>query len=130
MIETCDECGFDAADYTHQDLFGTLRALAPMWRTMTEGMPPSVVVARPASHTWSALEYAAHSRDITDAMGRLLQFTLTSAEPRLDGPPPEPPTPSPAGSMDDTIAALEASVARLHDRAGTFHTPMKGVHFG
>ena len=57
-----------------------------MWRTMTEGMPPSVVVARPASHTWSALEYAAHSCDITDAMGRLLHFTLTSDEPRLDGP--------------------------------------------
>jgi len=113
----CDGCGFDAAEYTHQDLFGTLRAVSPMWRTMTEAMPSSVLGARPAPHTWSALEYAAHSRDISEAMGRLLHFTLTRDDPRLDGPPPEPPTPSPAGSMDETIAALEASVARLHDRA-------------
>ena len=25
-VETCDQCGFDAAEYTRPDLLGTLRA--------------------------------------------------------------------------------------------------------
>lgn len=117
MIETCELCGFDSAEYTRQDLLGTLRALAPMWRTMTEGMPERVLSARPAAGTWSAVEYAAHSRDITEVMGRLVHFTLTNDAPRLDGPPPEPSDPTPASSMNDAIIELDQNVARLHSRA-------------
>ncbi len=117
MVETCDQCGFDSAEYTRQDLLGTLRAFAPMWRTMTGGMPTRVLTARPAAETWSAMEYAAHSRDVTEAMGRLLHFTLTSENPRLDGPPPDPPQPSPASSMSDAITELDQNVVRLHGRA-------------
>ena len=117
MIETCEQCGFDARDYTRQDLLGTLRAFAPIWRTMTEGMPARVLSARPAAETWSAMEYAAHSRDVTEAMGRLLHFTLTTDDPRLDGPPPDPPQPVPASSMSDAITEIDQNVARLHGRA-------------
>jgi MOSC domain-containing protein YiiM len=116
LIETCALCGFDSSDYTRQDLLGTLRALAPMWRTMTEGMPRRVLCARPAADTWSAIEYAAHSRDVTATMGRLLHFTLTSDDPRL-GPPPETPQPAPAQSLTETITELDQNVARLHSRA-------------
>jgi MOSC domain-containing protein YiiM len=117
VIETCALCGFDNAEYTRQDLLGTLRALAPMWRTMTEGMPDRVLSARPAGGTWSAMEYAAHSRDITEAMGRLLHYTLTTDQPRLDGPPPELPDPTPAASISEAITELDQNVARLHSRA-------------
>ena len=81
-----------------------------MWRTMTEGMPDRVLSARPAGGTWSAMEYAAHSRDITEAMGRLLHYTLTTDHPRLDGPPPEAPDPTPAASMSDAITELDQNV--------------------
>ena len=117
MTETCAQCGFDAHDYTHQDLLGTLRALAPMWRTMTEGMPADVLSAKSSPETWSAIEYAAHSRDVTEAMGRLLHFALSTDAPRIETPPPEPPTPVPAASMREAINILERDVARLHDRA-------------
>jgi MOSC domain-containing protein YiiM len=117
VIETCALCGFDSTEFTRQDLLGTLRALAPMWRTMTEGMPQSVLSTRPAAGTWSAMEYAAHSRDITEAMGRLLHFTLTNDDPRLEGPPPQRSDPTPAASMDEAISELDRNVARLHTRA-------------
>ena len=43
MLETCDECGFDAAEYTHQDLFGTLRGVRgfadPRAITLPSGQP-------------------------------------------------------------------------------------------
>ena len=87
-----------------------------MWRWTTEGMPPRVVSARPSAETWSAIEYAAHSRDVTEAMGRLLHFTLTSDDRRLR-PPPEPPEPAPAASLTETIAELDHNVSRLHGRA-------------
>jgi MOSC domain-containing protein YiiM len=116
VIETCGQCGFDATEYTRQDLLGTLRALSAIWRWTTEGMPPRVVSSRPSAETWSAIEYAAHSRDVTEAMGRLLHFTLTSDDPRL-GPPPDPPEPVATTSLTDTITELDQNVLRLHGRA-------------
>ncbi len=117
VIETCEQCGFDATAYTREDLLGTLRALAPMWRTMTEGMPPRVLSSRPAADTWSAMEYVAHSRDVIEAMGRLMHFALTEDDARLDGPPPEPPDPVTADSIEAAITELERNVARVHNRA-------------
>ena len=117
MIETCAQCGFDGSEYTHLDLLGTLRAITPMWRTMTEGMPPRILSARPAAETWSAMEYAAHSCDVTEVMGRLVHFALTSDDPRIDGAPPDPRTPRPAPTLHDTLTLLERNVARLHEAA-------------
>jgi MOSC domain-containing protein YiiM len=117
VIETCAQCGFDGSEYTHLDLLGTLRAITPMWRTMTEGMPPSILSARPAAQRWSATEYAAHSCDVTEVMGRLVHFALTSDDPRIDGPLPEPPTPRPAPTLNETLTLLESNTARLHAAA-------------
>jgi MOSC domain-containing protein YiiM len=116
-IETCDACGFDAADYTRDDLLGTLRALAPMWRTTTEGVDPSVLSARPAPGVWSAMEYVAHSRDVTGAMGVLLYLALSSDGPVIDAAPDEVPTPEVAATMPDAITQLDKNVARLNGRA-------------
>jgi MOSC domain-containing protein YiiM len=115
--EVCDKCGFDAADYTRSDLLGTLRALAPIWRTTTEGVAPSVLESRPAPAVWSAMEYAAHSRDVTAAMDLLLQLALTSDAPVLDPVPDQVPEPEIAPMMRDAIIQLDKQVARLNGKA-------------
>ena len=115
--ETCDGCGFDASDYTHADLLGTLRALAPMWRTMTDGIEP-VLAARPAPGVWSAIEYAAHSRDVTGAMGYLLHLALTQDHPVLAGPAPETPEPDVPPTLAAAVTGLDKNVARVNAKAG------------
>ncbi len=62
--ERCGECGFDGADYDNAALLDALRALGPRWRTLLDTAGDDMR-ARPAPAVWSALEYAAHSRDIT-----------------------------------------------------------------
>jgi MOSC domain-containing protein YiiM len=117
--ELCDACGFDAVDYTRDDLLGTLRALVPIWRTMTEGIPESVIATRPAPGVWSALEYAAHSRDVTGIMDALVRMAASEDHPRLPPAPAPEDTPDPA--VPDTLAqaltALDQHVARLNGKA-------------
>jgi MOSC domain-containing protein YiiM len=115
--ETCEGCGFDAGDYTHADLLGTLRALAPMWRTMTEGIDGSVLAIRPAPGVWSAIEYAAHSRDVTGVMGYLLHLALTQDHPVLAAPPPETPEPEIPATLAAAVAQLDKNVARMNAKA-------------
>jgi MOSC domain-containing protein YiiM len=44
-VHPCVTCGFLASDYDRRDALGTLRALAPVWRTMTDGLDGRVGTA-------------------------------------------------------------------------------------
>jgi MOSC domain-containing protein YiiM len=114
--ETCAACGFDASDYTHNDLLGTLRALAPIWRTTAEGIDASVLAARPAEGVWSALEYAAHSRDVTAMMSYAVTRALEEETPDF-GAPPEAGEPAVPDSLAAAIAQLDKHVAKLNGAA-------------
>ncbi len=116
MNETCAACGFDASDYTHNDLLGTLRALAPIWRTTTEGIDASVLAARPADGVWSALEYAAHSRDVTAIMSYAVTRALEEENPDF-GAPPDAGAPAVPESLGAAIAQLDQHVAKLNGTA-------------
>jgi MOSC domain-containing protein YiiM len=113
--ETCEACRFDGAQYDLRDALGTLRALTPMWRHTTEGVPDDVLTARPAPAVWSAAEYLSHSADVVAAMGKLLHATLTIDDLAL---PDIPPTPAPEPeAFVDALPRCEANVKRLHDKA-------------
>jgi MOSC domain-containing protein YiiM len=116
--ERCDECKFDADDYTRDDLLGTLRALAPMWRTMLAGVDESVLAAAPAPGVWSAREYVAHSRDVIGAMDFVARLALTEDAPVL-GPPPDTPPPDPPSTTERAIRHLERNADRLGEAVAT-----------
>jgi hypothetical protein len=61
--ERCDECGFDGSRYDNASLLDALRALGPRWRSSLSAAGAELR-DRPGPEVWSALEYAAHSRDI------------------------------------------------------------------
>jgi len=62
VIESpCPECGFDASTFGRADVAGLLRANTEAWPTVLERAD---VRERPDDETWSALEYAAHVRDV------------------------------------------------------------------
>jgi hypothetical protein len=61
--EECTECGFDGADFDDGALLNALRTLAPRW-TKALAEAGGDLRTRPEPAVWSAIEYAAHSRDI------------------------------------------------------------------
>ena len=57
----CEECGFDASTLSERDVADLIRANATRWPAVLER---DDVRVRPDERTWSALEYAAHVRDV------------------------------------------------------------------
>src|SRR5262245_58731953 len=78
--ERCDQCGFDGAIYDGSGLIAAIRDLGPQWRALLATAGPNLRV-RPAPGVWSALEYAAHSRDVTALHAFGVQRALTEDEP-------------------------------------------------
>jgi S-DNA-T family DNA segregation ATPase FtsK/SpoIIIE len=78
--EQCSACGFDGSDYEPERLLEAIRGLGPEWKRLllTAG---GDLRKRPAPATWSALEYAAHSRDITALHVFGVEQALTTDEP-------------------------------------------------
>jgi hypothetical protein len=80
--ETCDACRFDGARYDNESLLVAVRALGPTWRSvLTES--GSELRQRPAPEVWSALEYAAHTRDILALHAFGVEEAITHDEPSL-----------------------------------------------
>ena len=79
--EHCAACGFDGSEYeSAAALLAAIRALGPRWKRLLIHAGDDVR-RRPAPQTWSALEYAAHSRDITALHAFGVEEALTIDEP-------------------------------------------------
>jgi hypothetical protein len=123
--ETCDACGFDGADFDDATLLAQLRALGPSWRVLLDGAGADLRV-RPADGVWSAIEYAAHSRDVTLLHAFGVEQALTLTEPVLPAVDPGL-ADAAAGSynteeLDDVVTALTSAaelLAARADEAGT-----------
>jgi hypothetical protein len=114
--EHCDACGFDGATYADSELLESLRALGDRWRQQL-GAAGVHLRSRPAPTTWSAIEYAAHSRDITALHVFGVEQALTQDEPRY--PPISDDLVDRAASTygdadpDEVSAALTTAACRL-----------------
>ena len=80
--ERCVGCGYDGSDFDDQDLLDGLHLLGPAWTSLFSGSGPLLRV-RPDPSTWSAVEYAAHSRDITALHAWAVEQALWNREPVL-----------------------------------------------
>jgi hypothetical protein len=78
--EHCDACGFDGARYDEGSLLDALRTQGTYWRALlaTSG---SDLRARPQPEVWSAIEYAAHTRDVIALHVYGVEQALTGDEP-------------------------------------------------
>jgi hypothetical protein len=82
MTETCAQCGFDGAVYDSDALVRAVRALAPRWRHLLGSAGPELR-QRPSPGVWSAIEYAAHSVDVTALHVWGVEQALSGTEPAL-----------------------------------------------
>jgi MOSC domain-containing protein YiiM len=87
-----------------------------MWTYSTERLDPAVLATRPAPEVWSALEYAAHSRDQIAMMGKLLHAVLTTEDLAFDEPPEPPSVHEHGGTIEPVIDALRANAVRVYDK--------------
>lgn len=78
--EQCAACGFDGAAYTDSALLDALRGLGGRWSRQLAAADVHLRT-RPAPATWSAIEYAAHSRDVTALHAYGVEQALTREEP-------------------------------------------------
>ena len=80
IYEHCDACGFDGSSYADSELLESLRGLGVRWRQQL--IAAGVLLrSRPDPTTWSAIEYAAHSRDVTALHAFGVEQALTRDEP-------------------------------------------------
>jgi len=98
--ESCGACGFDGELMSDAQVLDEIEALGPAWREILDEAGDDVD-RRPEPETWSALEYAAHSRDITALHNFLVEAALESDEPVL-------PEVDGAGLIDDAAAGYAA----------------------
>ena len=98
--EQCAACDFDGSEYGPAQLLEAIRNLGPQWKRLLLDAGDDLR-RRPAPATWSALEYAAHSRDITALHVFGVEQALTIDEPKF---------PEIAGNeLVDSAAAMYAS---------------------
>jgi len=144
----CQECGFDYEALEPADIPAALRSFAKRYRAPLSRFLPgedgdAVVRQRPAEGTWSALEYAAHVRDVFAAYDRWIGRCLTEDRPVLDGPRPDDLAAQrryneedPAGVADalaanaERLAAtVEALPADMWDRVGVRRNEERSIRF-
>jgi hypothetical protein len=90
----CEECGFTYESLAPADIPAALRSFARRYRApLTRFLPgedgDALIRRRPAPSTWSALEYAAHVRDVLANYARWMGQTLAEDRPVLEGPGPD-----------------------------------------
>ena len=78
--ERCAACGFDGSRFDEASLLAELRGLGASWRALL-GESENELRVRPAPDVWSAIEYAAHSRDVTALHVFGVEQALTNDEP-------------------------------------------------
>jgi hypothetical protein len=80
--EQCTACKFDGSRYGPEQLLEAIRDLGPQWECLLL-VAGDDLRKRPAPATWSAIEYAAHSRDITALHVFGVEQALTIDEPKF-----------------------------------------------
>jgi hypothetical protein len=84
----CDECGFDGDALTNEQLAEACRGFvrrfnAPLTRFLPGEDGPTVLRRRPEPEVWSALEYAAHTRDALAFYVERIERVLAEDRPTL-----------------------------------------------
>jgi hypothetical protein len=120
----CEECGFDYEALDPAEIPASLRSFAKRYRAPLSRFLPgedgdAVVRQRPAPEVWSALEYAAHVRDVLAGYDRWIAQCLTEDRPVLEGPGPDDLAAAGRYNEDDPAAVAEAVGANAERLATT-----------
>jgi hypothetical protein len=105
----CEECGLDTATVSVPDAIVALRTFARRWRgamALMDEEDDAVLRRRPQPDVWSALEYAAHTRDSISINGWAMAKALNEDHPVMEWPGGDD-ADIPASHAPDAAAALD-----------------------
>ncbi|MDQ4069062.1 MAG: DinB family protein [Actinomycetota bacterium] len=120
----CAECGFVYEDLAPADIPAAIRSFAKRYRApLTRFLPGEdgdwLLRQRPAAGTWSALEYAAHVRDVFAWYDTWITQCLAEHRPVLEGPGRDEAAIERRYNEDDPGAVAEALAANAERLAST-----------
>jgi hypothetical protein len=127
----CDECGFEYESLAGADVPAAVRAFAKRYRApLTRFLPGEdgdwLVRQRPEPHVWSALEYAAHVRDVFASYADWIPQCLAQERPLLEGPPPDELADQRRYNEDDPVGVADALAANAERLAATIEAVPDG----
>jgi S-DNA-T family DNA segregation ATPase FtsK/SpoIIIE len=82
-VERCEECGFDYDELPEDQIARALRMLPAPFGTVL-ATDPETLRAHPIAGVWSALEYAAHLRDVLRVQRDRVEQALVEDEPSVE----------------------------------------------
>jgi len=115
--ETCDECGFDASRWTHQDAIETVWMAGHLAKVAAD-VDDTIANTRPDAATWSIGEYVDHVSDVFALIGQGAQLAVASPGTTVDTP--EGPEFDPVARHVDLHAALDRLMAEGAESAALF----------
>jgi hypothetical protein len=120
----CEECGFDYEALDPADVPAQVRAFAkryraPLTRFIRDEDGDALVRTRPAPEVWSALEYAAHVRDVFANYDRWIGQCLAEDRPVLEGPGPDELAAAGNYNDDDPVGVADALATNAERLATT-----------
>jgi hypothetical protein len=81
--QRCAECGLDASIVPVRQLPDAIRSVARRWRLFLATTSVDALRHRPRPDHWSALEYAAHSRDVLAVFTERVELALVADNPQF-----------------------------------------------
>jgi hypothetical protein len=123
-VPPCQECGFDYEALDRAEIPTALRSFPKRYRApLTRFLPgeggDALVRQRPAPEVWSALEYAAHVRDVFANYDRWIAQCLTQERPVMEGPGPDELAAEGRYNEDDPAAVADALATNAERLAAT-----------
>lgn len=120
----CEECGFDYEALNPPNVPAAIRTFAkryrmPLTRFLRDEDGDALVRHRPAPEVWSALEYAAHVRDVFASYDGWIRLCLTEDRPVLEGPGPDDLAAERQYNEDHPVAVADALAANAERLAAT-----------
>jgi hypothetical protein len=89
MDDYCQECGFDARTMSIEDVIAALRLLPEQIGAVVAPADADRLRLRPDAHTWSAIEYLGHLRDLMAFHRWVIEQALSEDRPVLAPPDPD-----------------------------------------
>ena len=125
--ETCDQCGFDAAQWNRQDTINTIRCLPTFARHAVSDLPAELESKRPSAGVWSIAEYVDHMREMV--FGNRFMVDLALENPGVDlGEAPADPDERPVVALDTALDGLVGELGQLWERVRNFTDDQWSAH--
>jgi hypothetical protein len=127
----CDECGFSDESVGPADVVDALRKFGRRYRApLTRFLPgedgDSLLRRRPAPGVWSALEYAAHVRDVLGWYDERVRRSLVEDQPSFEGPGPDEAAEEGRYNEQDPATVVDELAANAERLAATLEAVPEG----